>query len=57
LAGLSPKHRELIYLRFYADLSYQEIAERCRVPIGTVKSGLRRALDKLARAHEKLEAN
>jgi RNA polymerase sigma-70 factor (ECF subfamily) len=57
LSALSPKLRELIYLRFYADLSYQEIADRCRIPIGTVKSGLRRGLDNLARAHQELEAN
>jgi RNA polymerase sigma-70 factor (ECF subfamily) len=57
LAALSPKLRELIYLRFYADLSYQEIADRCRIPIGTVKSGLRRGLDNLAHAHRELEAS
>jgi RNA polymerase sigma-70 factor (ECF subfamily) len=53
--GLSPAFREVIELRFYADLSYDEIAEVCRVPIGTVKSRLRRALDHLAAAAARLE--
>jgi RNA polymerase sigma-70 factor (ECF subfamily) len=56
LAGLSPQHRELIYLRFYEDQTYQEIAHRCHLPTGTVKSGLSRALDHLARLNEQLEA-
>jgi RNA polymerase sigma-70 factor (ECF subfamily) len=55
LAGLEPRQRELVWLRFYGELSYQDIAERCSVPLGTVKSGLRRALDRLASIYQELE--
>jgi RNA polymerase sigma-70 factor (ECF subfamily) len=55
LAGLFPRERELIYMRFYEEQTYQEIAERCQLPTGTVKSGLHRALVHLARLHEQLE--
>jgi RNA polymerase sigma-70 factor (ECF subfamily) len=55
LAGLEPKQRELVWLRFYGELSYQDIAERCGIPLGTVKSGLRRALDRLASIYQELE--
>jgi len=48
MPALAPAFREVIELRFYADLTYEEIAAVCRVPIGTVKSRLRRALDHLA---------
>ena len=47
LTGLDPVLREMIWLRFYRDLSYEEIAEHCRLPLGTVKSRLARALDQL----------
>jgi RNA polymerase sigma-70 factor (ECF subfamily) len=57
LAGLDPRQRELVWLRFYGELSYQDIAARCGVPLGTVKSGLRRALDRLASIYQELETN
>jgi RNA polymerase sigma factor (sigma-70 family) len=47
LARLDPLYREVLWLRFYRDLSYDEIAAVCRVPLGTVKSRLRRALDRI----------
>jgi RNA polymerase sigma-70 factor (ECF subfamily) len=40
---LAPKHREVIALRDYLDLSYDEIAEVLKVPRGTVMSRLHRA--------------
>jgi RNA polymerase sigma-70 factor (ECF subfamily) len=49
LSKLSARHREVIALRFGADLSYQEIAETLRVPIGTVRSRMFAALKKLRR--------
>ncbi len=55
MRGLSPEYREMIWLRFYQDLSYEEIAQLCRIPIGTVKSRLKRALDRVAAAYAKLE--
>lgn len=46
LRRLSPKHQQVLTLRFYEQLSLREIAGRCGVPLGTVKSrlawGLRR---------------
>lgn len=38
LAQLSPKHRAVLELAFYHELSYQEIAEVVGCPVGTVKS-------------------
>ena len=44
---LSPDQREVLLLRFFQDLSYEEIADLCRLPLGTVKSRVRLALSKL----------
>ncbi len=46
LARLEPVHREILWLRFFKDKSYEEIAEYCDLPLGTVKTRLRRALQK-----------
>ena len=43
IAGLPPKYRVVIVLRHLQELSYEEIAEVMRVPIGTVKTHLFRA--------------
>lgn len=40
---MSPKYRLLIELRFFEELSYEEIAERTGLPLGTVKAQLFRA--------------
>ncbi|MCS6916692.1 MAG: sigma-70 family RNA polymerase sigma factor, partial [Chitinophagales bacterium] len=40
---MSPKYRQLIELRFFEELSYEEIAERTQLPLGTVKAQLFRA--------------
>jgi RNA polymerase sigma-70 factor (ECF subfamily) len=37
---LPPEQRVVLVLRFWRDLSLQEIAERLRLPVGTVKSRL-----------------
>lgn len=39
----------MIVLRFYEDLSVREIAEALRIPEGTVKARLHRALKKVER--------
>ena len=44
LRGLSPKHREVVLLRFYEDKSYREIANIVGCSEGTVKSRLHHAL-------------
>lgn len=47
LAALSPVRRELITLAFLQGLSHQQIVERTGMPMGTVKSHIRRALTTL----------
>lgn len=44
LERLAPAQRQMVALAFYRGLSHQEIAERTRQPLGTVKSQIRRAL-------------
>ena len=44
VGDLGAEYREVIHLRFAADLSYVEIAEMLGVPIGTVRSRLHRGL-------------
>lgn len=41
--NLPPDYRELIQLRHYAELSYEEIASMKKLPLGTVKNKLFRA--------------
>ncbi|MBX3724458.1 MAG: sigma-70 family RNA polymerase sigma factor [Xanthomonadales bacterium] len=50
LAALSADQRRMVALAFHEDLSHAEIAERERLPLGTVKSHLRRGLASLRRA-------
>lgn len=47
LKSLSTAHRETVERAFYREESREEIAEAMKVPIGTVKSRLKYALDKL----------
>jgi RNA polymerase sigma factor (sigma-70 family) len=47
LESLSPRARSVVELAFYSDLTQTEIAERLSVPLGTVKSDMRRALVRL----------
>lgn len=44
---LKEPYRQIIRLRYYEDLSYEEIAERLHIPLGTVKVRLSRAKDLL----------
>jgi RNA polymerase sigma-70 factor (sigma-E family) len=47
LAGLSPRERAVIVLRYYCDLSEQDAADTLGIPVGTVKSTCSRALARL----------
>jgi RNA polymerase sigma-70 factor (ECF subfamily) len=47
LASLPEKQRKLIERAFYGDLSHNEIAAETGLPLGTIKSRIRLALDKL----------
>jgi RNA polymerase sigma-70 factor (ECF subfamily) len=50
LDTLAPRARRVVELAFYSDLTQAEIAETTGLPLGTVKSDLRRGLQRL-RAH------
>ncbi len=50
LATLGQKHREILVLRHFEDLSYKEIAERLDIPEGTVMSRLWHARRKITAA-------
>src|SRR4051794_34456052 len=47
LAGLSPKERAVVVLRYYCDLSELDTAASLGMPLGTVKSTCARALARL----------
>lgn len=48
LESLTTEHREVLVLRFFADLSERQTAEALRVPPGTVKSRTARAIAALS---------
>ena len=45
--GLAARQRLMVFLRYYADLSYAQIAEACAVSEGTVAAALSQARDHL----------
>ena len=45
---LKEPYRQIIRMRYYEDLSYEEIAQALRIPIGTVKIRLSRAKELLS---------
>ena len=49
LDELSDRAREMVRLSFFEDLTHAQIAERTDVPLGTVKSDIRRGLEQMRR--------
>lgn len=50
LSSLPPKQRELIEQAYFGELSHSEIAAETGLPLGTIKSRIRLALDRLRHA-------
>jgi RNA polymerase sigma factor (sigma-70 family) len=50
LRSLPPRRRLVFFLRYFADLTYEEIAETCEISEGTVAASLTRARQDLAAA-------
>lgn len=46
LERMPRNYRRMIELRFYSDLSYEEISQRLGMPMGTVKTQIHRAREK-----------
>mgnify|MGYP001168146829 FL=1 len=44
---LKPKYRELVKLRYFKEMSYEEISSLLQIPIGTVKAQLFRSREQL----------
>ena len=50
IRALSPRRRLIVFLRYFADLPYAQIAEICHVSEGTVAATLSQAHEQLADA-------
>ncbi|HET8665962.1 MAG TPA: SigE family RNA polymerase sigma factor [Nocardioides sp.] len=57
LAELSPVNRQVVVLRYFAELSESRTAQVLGIPPGTVKSRLSRALSQLATNHHLAEGS
>ena len=49
MARMDGDYRRLIELRFFDELSYEEIARKLAIPLGTVKTRIHRARERLCR--------
>jgi RNA polymerase sigma-70 factor (ECF subfamily) len=47
LRSLSPQQRQVLELAFFHGLTHMEIASQLEIPLGTIKSRIRAAMDKL----------
>jgi RNA polymerase sigma-70 factor (ECF subfamily) len=56
MAALEGAHRQAIGMAYLHDLSHSEVAQRLSLPIGTVKTWIRRGLERLKSCMAKREA-
>jgi len=56
LSRLEGAHRQAIAMAFFHDLSHAEVAEQLRLPMGTVKTWIRRGLQRLRLCLSKMES-
>lgn len=56
LDRLAEEHRSLIEMAFYHGLTHSEIAELTQIPLGTVKSRLRAAMQRLRRLWDEAQS-
>ena len=49
LDRLAPPYRQLIVMRFFEEYSYEEIAAKLSLPLGTVKTRIHRAREQMCR--------
>lgn len=47
MSTLEGAHRQVVGLAFFHDLSHSEVAQQMAIPIGTVKTWIRRSLERL----------
>lgn len=57
MAQLDISHSQVVYMAFYGDLSHSEIAHKLNLPIGTVKTWIRRSLERIGTCLVKLEVS
>jgi RNA polymerase sigma-70 factor (ECF subfamily) len=57
LAQLPDRSRQMVELAFWSDMTHAQIAEQTGVALGTVKSDIRRGLDRLRRHLEGFDAS
>jgi len=49
LGALAPHYRQLVRMRFFEEYSYEEIAAKLSLPLGTVKTRIHRARERMCR--------
>ncbi len=49
ISHLSPRHQELFRMRFLEEYSYEEIAEKLAMPLGSVKTNIHRSRAQMCR--------
>ena len=49
LQAMPPRYRQLIVMRFFEEYSYEEIAMKLELPLGTVKTQIHRAREQMCR--------